>query len=320
MNEKNLVICDKESRYAEKLGENISARTELSLKIHTCTDLEHVMELLSDREIHILIIDEVFTQEKREKIQAEQVFVLTKEACKDLRSGEKEVYKFQSSDRILAEIFETYFETTNQNILKSVKKSTCKMIAVYSPIHRIGKTTFAVALGKELARKEKTLYLNLEEYAGVEGQFMKAEGRNLGDLLYYMRQENGNTALRLSTMLGKLEDLDYIPPILISTDLKEIKFEEWKQLLEAILENSVYENVVLDLGEGVQGLLQILQLCDRIYMPVLDDTVSKRKLNQFEEELRCLQMQDLMQKTHQFAAVKDMEAYARKITKEEKKK
>ncbi|MBQ8559785.1 MAG: hypothetical protein IJ439_07390 [Tyzzerella sp.] len=319
MNEKNLVICDEEFRYAERLSENISGRSELALKIYTCTDLEHVMELLNDREIHILIIDEVFTQEERAKIQAEQVFVLTKEACKDLRSGEKEVSKFQSSDQILAEIFETYFETTNQNILKSVKKSTCKMIAVYSPIHRIGKTTFAVALGKELARKEKTLYLNMEEYAGVEGQFMKAEGRNLGDLLYYMRQENGNTPLRLSTMVGKLGELDYIPPILISTDLKEIKLEEWKQLLETILENSAYENVVLDLGEGVQGLFHILQLCDRIYMPVLDNTISKRKLNQFEEELRCLQMQNLMQKTHQFTAVEDMETYARKITKEEKK-
>ena len=40
MNEKNLVVCDKEFRYANGLGENISERSELALRVHTCTSLE----------------------------------------------------------------------------------------------------------------------------------------------------------------------------------------------------------------------------------------------------------------------------------------
>ena len=44
-----------------------------------------------------------------------------------------------------------------------------KRIAVYSPVGRTGKTGFALALGKEIAKKRRTLYLNLEEYSGFAG-------------------------------------------------------------------------------------------------------------------------------------------------------
>ena len=190
------------------------------------------------------------------------------------------------------------------------------MYAVYSPIHRIGRTAFAIALGKELAKKEKTLYLNLEEYADVDGRFMRAEGRNLGDLLYYMRQEENNMALRLSTVIGKIEDLDYVPPMLLSTDLKEVSYEEWASFLEAVLSESAYENVILDLSESVQGLFHILQLCHRIYMPVLEDAISKRKLNQYENGLRQMGMEALEEKTHRFAMPKDIESYVKKLIQE----
>ena len=41
-----------------------------------------------------------------------------------------------------------------------------EVIGVYSPIHRIGKTQYALQLAKEFAKKGNTLYLNLEAYAG----------------------------------------------------------------------------------------------------------------------------------------------------------
>ncbi len=316
MNEKNLVVCDKEFRYASGLGENISERSELALRVYTCTSMESLQRFRQDRKVHILIIDEVFAYEERSKMEAEQTFVLTKDTCKDLGEEEKEVSKYQSADRILSVVFQSYYENTKQNILKTVKKSRQTMYAVYSPIHRIGKTAFAIALGKELAKKAKTLYLNLEEYADVDGRFLRAEGRNLGDLLYYMRQEENNMALRLSTMVGKIEDLDYVPPMLLSTDLKEVGYKEWVSFLEAILADSAYENVILDLSESVQGLFYILQLCHRIYMPVLDDAISKRKLNQYENGLRQMGLQELERKIHRFAVPKDIESYVKKLIQE----
>lgn len=316
MNEKNLVVCDKEFRYASGLGENILERSELALRVHTCTSLESLERFRQNRKVHILIIDEAFVYEERSKMGAEQTFVLTKETCKDLGEEEKEVGKYQSADQILSVIFQSYYENTKQNILKAVKKSRQTLYAVYSPIHRIGRTSFAIALGKELARKEKTLYLNLEEYADIDGRFSRVEGRSLGDLLYYMRQEENNMALRLSTMIGKIESLDYVPPMLLSTDLKEVNYQEWASFLEAILEESAYENVILDLSESVQGLFQILQMCQRIYMPILDDAISRRKLSQYEDGLCKMGLEEIESRTHRFTVPKDIESYVKKIIQE----
>ena len=152
MNEKNHVVCDKEFRYANGLGENISERSELALRVHTCTSLESLQRFRQDRKVHILIIDEAFAYEERRKTEAEQTFVLTKDTCKDLGEEEKEVGKYQSADRILSVVFQAYYENTKQNILKTVKKSRQTMYAVYSPIHRIGRTAFAIALGMALAK------------------------------------------------------------------------------------------------------------------------------------------------------------------------
>lgn len=317
MSEKNLVVCDKELRYADGLGVNISTRSEFALRVYICTNLTSVLRLRKERDIHILIVDEVFTYEERAEMKAEQTFVLTKEVCQDLGEREKEIYKFQSADRILAIVFETYCERSGNSILKTIKKQKRKLIAVYSPIHRIGKTSFAISLGKELAKIGKTLYLNLEEYADVGERFVKAEGRNLADLLYYMRQESNDAALRVSTMAQQMDNLDYIPPFLLSVDLKQVSLEEWKNLLQLILEETIYETIILDLGESIQGLTEILQFCDTIYMPILEDEISKCKVQRFREGLQQMQLEGLEDKIQEFAVAEDMETYARKLIRRE---
>ena len=70
MNEKNLVVCSKELRYAKGLSDIISERTEFALRVHTCTSVESVMRFKQERELHILIIDEAFAYEERVKMDA----------------------------------------------------------------------------------------------------------------------------------------------------------------------------------------------------------------------------------------------------------
>ncbi len=317
MSEKNLVVCDKELRYATGLGENISLRTEFAFRVHICTSVDSVKQFQEKQKLHILIIDEEFAYEEREQMDAEQTFVLTKGRCQDLGEKEKEIYKYQSADKILAAVFETYCGQKENNLIKKINTQKKKLIAVYSPIHRIGKTTFAIALGRELAKTSRTLYLNLEEYTDVGERFIRAEGKNLSDLLYFMRQEGEDTALRVSTMIAHMGDLEYIPPFLLGADLKEISLEEWQSFLTSVLNETVYETVILDLGESIQGLLEILQFCDKVYTPVLEDGISKQKVQQFEEMLRQMGLSGLEQKIQQFVAVEDMQLYVKRIIQEE---
>lgn len=318
MNEKNLVVCDKDLRYAKGLGENISERGELDVRVQICTSLAQAREFLGNEKLHILLIDEAFSLSERQELCAEQTFVLTQARCEDLGEDEKEILKLQSAEQILNEVFGQYYEQTSTRFLKDKSRPKQRILTVYSPIHRIGKTSFALALGKELAKVERTLYLNLEEYPDVDERFLCAEGKNLGDLLYYMRQEEQDLGMRLSTIIKKVGEMDYVPPILNSIDLKEVPFSSWKQLLERILEEGVYETIVLDLSESIQGLLYLLKLSERIYMPVLEDRISERKLLQFERNLQAHHLTEILEKTKRFVAAEDMGACARQWIKEER--
>lgn len=315
MSEKNLVICDREIRYANGLGENIAEREDLAVKVYVCSDFAHVLELAKDKRIHILIVDEQFPYAERMQINANQIFVLARGKVADLGEEEWAVEKYQCADEIIREVFEFYVDRTKENVMRCMTKDCAKLLAVYSPIHRIGKTSFAMALGRECAKRKRVLYLNLEEYAGFE--VAQSEELNLGDLLYYLRQGNGNLGIRLRSATKTIENMDVISPIPIVLDLKEVTWEEWEMLIKEILEHSSYEVVILDVGESIQGLFHLLELCDRVYMPVLDDEISTRKLQQYQKNLDQLNLEKLKRITYQFVMPHNLEGFAKIQMKEE---
>lgn len=314
MNEKNLVICDREIQYATILAENFSKREELAVKVHVCSSVDVAKELLEVKDIHILLIDECFLYEERCKIGAGQVFVLGRGKVSDLHKEEYQIGKYQSADRIIGEVFDAYVQVSSENILRSSGKNRTKLVAVYSPIQRIGKTRFSIALGKAWALKKRVLYLNLETYSGLE-KF--DEGQNLGDLLYYIRQGMGNLGLRIQASVRKMEELDCLNPIPMATDLKEITLREWESLLEQISECEMYDIILLDISESVQGVLEILNACDRIYMPVLEDEISVRKLKQFDRNTETLKLERIKHVTYRFLLPEKIEEYAKIRAKEE---
>ena len=313
MNERNLVICDREIRYADSLGENISMREDLAVRVYVCSSLEKVSELSAEKPIHLFVVDEGYTYKERNQIEANQVFVLCRGRVTDLGEEECQVRKYQCADEIIREIFEVYIDKTKENVMRSMKKDRARLVAVYSPIHRLGKTSFAIALGRECAKEKRVLYLNMEEYAGMSG----GEVLTLGDLLYYMKQGNGNLGIRLQAAVRKNEDLDCLLPIPISQDLKEVSEKEWEMLLKELMENSTYELIILDVGESVQGLYNILKRCDRIYMPILEDHISQNKLKQYDDNLKLLNLEKIERITCRFVMPQQVEEYAKVRAKEE---
>lgn len=313
MNERNLVICDREIRYADSLGENISMREDLAVKVYVCSNLENVSELVKEKRIHMFVVDEKYSYEERRQIEASQVFVLGRGKVTDLGDEECQVGKYQCADEIIREIFEVYVDKTKENVMRSMRKERARLVAVYSPIHRLGKSTFAIALGKECATKKRVLYLNLEEYTGMTAE----SGLNLGDILYYVKQGNGNMGIRLQAAVRKMDNLDYLTSIPISGDLKEVSEKEWSMLLKELVESSMYELIIMDMSESVQGLYRILEECDRIYMPILDDHISQNKLQQFDNSLRQMNLEKIERKTYRFVMPEKVEEYARIRAKEE---
>ena len=78
------------------------------------------------------------------------------------------------------------------------------------------------------------MYLGMETYGGEGGHFPEGT-QTLADVLYYARQEQSNIGTVLTTIVRHSENLDYIVPMPVSEDIKEIDSEESVLKLDRVL-------------------------------------------------------------------------------------
>lgn len=115
-------------------------------------------------------------------------------------------------------------------------------------------------------------------------------------MLYYARQEKGNLGLLLTTVVKHRKNLDYIVPMPVAEDVKSVKAEEWLMLIRRILEQSIYDVIILDLDEGISGVYELLRACTKIYLLYTQDLYGQAKLRQFENEVNLLGYEDILRK------------------------
>lgn len=297
MESKNLVICDREKEYAEAFAHYIMKREDLAFQVKTCSSLKQVLKVQEKENIDYLFISAAYSPSEREKVSAGKVFVLTEESVAALEENETGVYKYQSGDELLAELIRrcSAQEQAGNTFLKTVRKKEARIIGIFSPVHRVGKTTYALRLGKKLGKEFHVLYLNLEIYGGIGGHFEEG-GQTLSDVIYYASQEKSNLGMILTTIVEHMGKLDCVLPVQVSEDIKSVSGNEWLALIQKIMEQSIYEILILDLDESIRDLYQILGVCSEIHMLTAADEISRSKIRQFEEELILLGYEDIQRK------------------------
>lgn len=293
----SFVICDKEEGYASALAAFLMQKKELAFQIQVVTSPEQAEEFLEEKPVDILVIHEGWPREERKKFRAGSVFVLTESDRGEAGPGETALYRYQSADALLAQMVQNSgpgLRTAGELFLQK-RRQDVRVIGIFSPVHRTGKTRYALKLGREIGSASHTLYLNLELYGGIGGYFPE-EGNTLADALYYSRMEGRDLGWMLASMVSHMGPLDYLLPARVSEDLKAVPGKDFQRLISQIVTEGMYEVVILDLDEGIRDVYGLLRMCTEIHMPVPSDRIAEAKIFQFEEELHLLGYDDVKQK------------------------
>lgn len=288
-------LCDLEISYAHNFMEYLNQKRNIPFEIQAFTSPRHLCDYAATHPIEILLISDKAMCQEVKGLMIEKIIILSEGVHNPELDQYPSVYKYQSSAAVVREVMNCYGEEKKQHTPLVVKRPM-EIIGVYSPLGRVLKTSFALTLGQLLARDRAVLYLNLEEYSGFESLFNMDFERNLGDLLYYVRQSHANLIHKLSAMVQSVNNLDYLPPVTSPMDIRMTSYEEWERLLEEIRMNSSYEVVIVDFSDGVDEMYHLLEKCSRIYMPVLGDILSQAKIRQFENLLRMWDCQAVLTK------------------------
>ena len=295
--EKLLVLCDEEEEYARLLTDFLQKQRDLPWRIHTYTSIDELMR--SEKEpVMLLAVSESAYSEALQALQPLRTVILNESGVirwKDVPC----VDKYQAAEEVLKYLLQIYMEVADTGLPRLRQGCRTKFIGNYTPVHRSMQTSFALTMSQMLAREHATLYLNFEHYAGIGELLPDLQTLDLADLLYFLNAEQEKFRLRLQTMLRHVGNLDYIPPMKSGQNLLTVQTAEWLGLMERIEELEEYEYVVLDLGESMQGLFEILRMCRHVYTLTREDRIAKAKLLQYEQLLSLYGYGDVLEKTRQ---------------------
>lgn len=283
--------------YAYHFMEYLMQKKNIPFEIQAFTSPEVLEDFARSHPVEILLISDKAITEEIRQLPIRQIILLS-EGVHDPRLDQyPAVYKYQSSDNVIREVMACY-GVENEVIVgqNQVIKKEMRVIGVYSPVGRTQKTSFALALGQILGRDRAVLYLNLESYSGFEQLLETHFDRGLSDILYYARQQNSGIVYKIAGMVQTIQNLDFLPPALFPMDIQTTKYEEWLWLFRQLEQNSNYEVLILDLGDAVCDLYQLLDYCTEIYVPIRQDVISMAKIAQFEQTLQLWDSAAVMEK------------------------
>lgn len=290
-----MVLCDTEEEYAQLLTEFIKKRRNLPWELHTYTNVQDMLSM-ETQEMEMLVVAESAYGEELRGLHSKRTVVLNESG---MMKWEDLVYvdKYQEAEEILKQLLGIYMEVADTQLpmLRTNRKTV--FIGNYSPVRRCMQTSFAITMGLLLARKHSTLYLNFEHYAGSTELLPDMQTLDLADLLYFLNAQKDKFRLRLQTILKHKGSLAYIPPMKSGQNLLAVTASEWLELLQKIEELEEFEYVILDLGESMQGLFDILRLCTKVYTLTREDRIAQGKLLQYEQVLALYEYGDVLGKT-----------------------
>ncbi len=313
MKRKELAICDKEQDYTLRFAEYANGHREPLFTVHGFTSLEELIEDEKERPADILLLSQAMLDEVQKNELAGQIICLTEEEYQEEELECPMIYKYQSCPQILRKAFSIYAERVPQSLGAAVKLGSLRRIGIFSPLGRVGKTSLALALGRELTKQKRTLYLNMEEFSGFPALYPHEEGFTLSELMYFLKQGKKAFACKLESIVRQIGGLDYLPPVRSPLELWDIQGEDWARLLAALEKESRYEFLLMDLGSSVKGLFELLEACDKIYMPLTRDETARGKLKQYEDTLELLGLEELSARTEKLFLkdITELEAYAK---------
>lgn len=296
MKKQKFAILDMEEVYAYNLMEYLSERQSTPFETLVFGSVESLRSYTAQEALDLLLISAKMMCEEIRRMNIRRIIVLSEGEITQEYGDYPMVYKYQSSESLVAEVMSYY---ARQEMVQPalLAKKTVNIYAVYSPIGRCGKTCFALTLGQILARKKSVLYINLEDYAGLSDLLEKEVSSDLTDIMYFLRQNRGSVTLKLNAALQKLGNMDYIPPAQSMQDLSEIELAQWIRLLDELAAYSRYETIVLDIGQSIRDVFALLAQCSRIYMPLCTDVVSMAKVAQYEQLLEEMEYGEVLEKT-----------------------
>ena len=260
---KMIGLAGAETSFLHRLMDYVNGRGEAEAFL--CTREDRLKDELSRKEPSVLFCMENFAN--GEDLSVQRIDFVSDPDRKD------GIYQYQSAGSLYKEMRRYIW---NEVPKRSNVDQEQQVIAVYSPLGRSGKTSFALAY----AREHSFFYIGMEEYGIATNDFCTE-----GGLLYYIKNRKKEILSYLAGMMEDWEGVRVLGSPALFTDIRQLTGEDFAWFLGEIRSREDMPSVIIDFGSSCLVHLEVLDLFDQVYVPILAGITEERKMRQFKSLL-----------------------------------
>ena len=256
-------LAGAETGFLHRLMDYVNNRGEAEAFL--CTREDQLKDEILRREPSVIFCMENFA--KGTDISVQRINFIPEQNSKE------GIYQYQSPGALYKEMRRHIWKELPKRSMVDQKQ---QMIAVYSPLGRSGKTSFALAY----AREHSFFYIGLEEYGIITNDFCLE-----GGLLYYIKNRRKDILTSMAGMMEEWEGIRMVGSPALFTDIRQLTAEDFAWFLNELRSQEQMPSVIMDFGSNCLSQLEILDLFDQVYIPILPGVTEERKLRQFKSLL-----------------------------------
>lgn len=272
-------VMDEEEGYVSKLTAYLNRVNKGTMQCCAFTKKEGILTGLKDHRWDVLAAtDRAFVEEMLEEDDSVCGIWLTGQEHA-LVDGIYCIYRYQSGASIAEELNRILHR---EGLYRS---GNCKVVAVYSPVGRCGKTMMLLDYVRNQPERQ-WLYIGMEDYGEVD----KEPG---DELLYYIKER------RTEKVIEKIERSDGVMASPFSPfDSKTVNREDAVWLMEVLKQQTKYQGVWLDIGTGILQRIEVLTVFDKVIVPYLSEKTALKKKEHFIELVKAYGLEEWLEQVH----------------------
>jgi MinD-like ATPase involved in chromosome partitioning or flagellar assembly len=304
MGKLNLVVADTDEAYVENIVNYFMTNHSQRFQISSFTKHEFLYDFLSElRKIDVLLVSPEMYTESLPKEGITEIFILTSGELPENYKGLNHIDKNQIGDGFVKKIADRYPEDEDSAVEvpiieepvlveQAIKDRKTKVIAIYSPLGGVGKTTIAVSSSIYCGKKGlNVFYLNFESFQSTPLFFNCKNEKSYSKLLQYVKDKRDDLhqMIEASKQVDADHNVYYLSPPESILDILEAEPKDFRRLINEFKSMGMYDIVIVDMSSELSDRnIALLEACDQVVLVLAQDAISNIKAESFSQQIEAL--------------------------------
>lgn len=286
-------IFDKDVEYSSQLMAYVKRKHRNIRQVRIFTNKTILYDYLSDNKINVLLISEDKLEEGIDHDNIGDLCVLSEGNLVSEKDELRAIYKYQSAEQIIKELF-TLFPELKINRQIHFSKNT-KVISIFSLKETYAKDTYSFSLANQYGKMKKTLLINFNLLHGSSEFTNGGFDKNLSGFLYYLKAQNSDVLTKMNEQVQRMANFSYLQGVTFGPDIYELTPKDLEFWMEE-LRKCDYEVIIFNVGCFFQTTLKLFRQSQELLLVTKRDVWEKSLYNNFKDQLSWTGYDDVIEK------------------------